>query len=290
MTNRGNQTISGPIIVNDSKITGGIECLPTGQALLPGDSRICTGSYTVTAADSGAGSVTNNATATGQGPQGPVQSAVASVTVPSDVAPVLSLRKQFLVSGAVTDSLTYAAAGEVITYRFTLTNTGSTDIFGPLRVEDETLGQSVECRATRGPTTPTLAYSPTPGTNPNSKAICDLTYTVTQADIDRGQFKNTAYASASIPDGSGGLTNITSPHASAAAVAASAPSLKLTKTVSPASGGAPGEVVAFTVTALNDGNQTLRDLRVFDPMLADFSCPATAAALLPGDTMDCTGT
>ncbi len=290
VTNRGNQTVRGPITISDSKIAGGIECLPAGQVLLPGDARVCTASYTVTAADSGAGSVTNNATATGQGPQGPVQSAVASVTVPGDVAPALSLRKQFLVGGTVTDSLTYATAGEVITYRFTLTNTGTTDIFGALRVEDETLGQSVECRPTRGPTTPTLAYSSTPPDDPDSTAICDLTYTVTQADIDRRQIRNTAYARASVPDGSGGLADITSPHASATAVAASAPSLRLTKTAVPPSGGVPGDVIVFTVTALNDGNQTLRDLRVLDPMLADFSCPATAVVMLPGDSMDCTGT
>ena len=290
VTNRGNQTISGPITVNDNKIAGGIACLASGQVLLPGDSRICTASYTVTAADSAVGSVTNSATAIGSGPKGPVQSPVASVTVPGDVAPALSLRKQFLIGGTVTDNLTYSAVDEVITYRFTLTNTGNTDIFGDLRIEDDTLGQSFECRASRGPGIPTLAYSPTPATDPDATVTCDLTYQVTQADLDRGQFRNTAFASGSVPDGSGGLTQVTSPHANATARAALTPSLKLTKTASPANGGAPGDVITFTVTARNDGNQTLRDLRVFDPVLADFSCPATAATLLPGASMDCTGT
>ncbi|AUH64294.1 DUF7507 domain-containing protein [Paracoccus zhejiangensis] len=277
VTNSGNQTISGPITVSDNRIPGGIECLPSGSVLLPGNSRICTASYTVTEIDSRAGSVTNNATATGQGPNGPVQSPPASVTVPADADPALTLAKQFVTGGTVSDSLTYGA-GDTITYRFTVRNTGQTDIFGPLRVDDATLGETVTCSAGSG-----IALTI------GETVTCDLDHVVTQADLDRGQLVNTATATGNIPDGIGGLAEITSPPATATAQSNAAPALSLTKTAEPAAGAALGDVIAFTVTARNDGSQTLRDLRVLDPMLADFACPSPLAVLAPGETMVCSG-
>ena len=42
--------------------------------------------------------------------------------------------------------------------------------------------------------------------------------------------------------------------------------------------------------AVETAANTLRDLRVFDPMLADFACPSPLAVLAPTESMVCTGT
>ncbi len=84
VTDTGTTTISN-IAVSDT-LDSGVTC--PSSTLTPGDSEICTGTYTVTEADVTGGSVTDTATATGTGPQGaPVASGPSSAEVPAFTPP-----------------------------------------------------------------------------------------------------------------------------------------------------------------------------------------------------------
>ncbi len=114
VTNTGNVTLSGPFTVSDDKAT--VTC-PAG-ALDPGDSITCTATYTITAADITAGSVTNHATAHANG----TDSNESQATVTADLVADLAVTK--------TDgSLTYTP-GTAVTYTMTVTNAGPSDAIG----------------------------------------------------------------------------------------------------------------------------------------------------------------
>ncbi len=81
VTNSGQTTVTG-LSIDDNKIpAASITCLAT--TLAPGASTTCTGTYTITAADLSAGSVTNVAFAKGNDPN-PIQSPPVTVIVKRD--------------------------------------------------------------------------------------------------------------------------------------------------------------------------------------------------------------
>jgi hypothetical protein len=78
VTNSGNVTLAGPFSISDNKL-GTIAC-PTGL-LSPGASVTCTATHAITAADLTAGSITNTATASGNGvTSNPSSATVTAVT------------------------------------------------------------------------------------------------------------------------------------------------------------------------------------------------------------------
>jgi hypothetical protein len=88
ITNQGNVTLDGPFSVADDKIAS-VVC-PDTATLAPGASIVCTGTYTVTAADVTAGSVVNKATAHGYyNTEVGISSAAASASV-TLAAPVVT--------------------------------------------------------------------------------------------------------------------------------------------------------------------------------------------------------
>ena len=109
VTNTGTTTLSG-IGVSDNRIAG-VSC--PDASLAPGASEMCTGTYTVTAADITNGSVTNTATASATDPfAAAISSNSSSVTVD---------RTLFIIQKATT-SPGYGAAGDTIPYTYVLTN------------------------------------------------------------------------------------------------------------------------------------------------------------------------
>src|SRR5207248_640962 len=87
------------------------------------------------------------------------------------------------------------------------------------------------------------------------------TYAVTQSDIDGGAIVNTATAQAM--DGQG---RPVSGQDSAIVVSLLAPHLTLTKTASVETVLKAGDPITYTVTVVNDGNQTLGAVNVTDPL------------------------
>ena len=115
VTNTGNVSVPGQIIVNDSRID--VFC-PPSTGLAPGESLTCTASYTVTQADLDAGKIVNVASAT----NGVVTSPEDTVTVGAVAKPLLSVVK----SSPTTD----LTAPQTVHYSYLVTNAGNVTLTG----------------------------------------------------------------------------------------------------------------------------------------------------------------
>ncbi len=242
VTNTGNTTLTAPVTISDNRIAA-VSCpaLPLG-GLAPAATLTCTGSYTVTADDVELGVVTNLASATSGG----VTSPLVSETVPDEGVPALAMTKT-----ATTAS--FAAAGDVLAYSFTVTNTGTRAFVQPVVVDDSLIGP-VSCFAPSGADQ---------DFRPGETVSCSASYTVTQADVDAGRVVNEANAATTY----GGGTPVVSNPVTETVTVDAAPALTLEKQATPAAVTAVGQTVTFRLTITNTGNQTLRAVEATDPML-----------------------
>ena len=281
-TNTGNVTL-GQLALSDSLAGLGTPTITwpgTAGTLKPGERATATASSTVTQADVDAGSVRNTATVTGRTPQNAqVTGASPQATVPTaTAAPGLSLSKTGVIAGGAAGN-----AGDVITYTFTLRNTGNVTLTGA-SVGDPLPGLGA------------LTYS-WPGTAgrlaPGESATATASYTIKQSDVDTGRVTNTASASASTP--SGGTATASSGQVTTPTATAS-PATTATKSGVLASGstGTAGDTVNWTITVRNSGNQTLTGVTVSDSLAGlsalSYSWPGTAGTLAPGQSVTATGT
>ncbi len=263
LKNTGNVTLAGPFSVADDKVTVPAAAGP----LAPGASVQTSATYTVTPADLDAGSVTNAATASTTLGGNPVTSNQATATVTATQAPALSLVKS-------ASPATYDTLGQVITYSYTLTNTGNVTLVGPFTVTDD--------KAVAAPTLPlpiTLA--------PAASIDFSATHTITQADLDAGSVKNTATGA-----GKFGNATVTSNQATATVTATQTPALSLIKSASPATYDAAGQTITYTYVLKNTGNVTLAGpFSVTDDKVApaDITVPATPTSLAPNASITVTG-
>ncbi|MGK4585833.1 DUF7507 domain-containing protein [Kitasatospora sp. HPMI-4] len=149
------------VAVHDDHVTD-IACRSTTLAPSerPGDTTTCTGTYTITAADGAAGSVTNIAAATGSANGATITSPETQLTLPVG-APHIELKKRVVSRGPFT-------VGSKVMYTYTVTNTGGATLTDVLVSDDRVA--DVTCDAT------TLA--------PGDSTTCHGTYTITQADLD----------------------------------------------------------------------------------------------------------
>jgi uncharacterized repeat protein (TIGR01451 family) len=257
--NTGNVDISN-ITVTDNRISGSISCSPS--TLSPGASATCIAVYTTTTADVTAGSIVNEATATGNDPtNNPVTSnkATATVTFINNKAS-LSLKK-------MASPTTFTGANQTITYTYTVTNNGNAPI-SSISVADNKLG-SVSC-------------SPTTLTNPGDMATCTATYTTTSADVSAGSIINVATATGKDPNN----IPVTSPPATATVMFVAQPSLQLAKTANPATYTSPGQAITYTYTVTNNGNVPIINTSVTDNKIGTFPCGPSP--LIPGGVAVCT--
>ncbi|AZH82480.1 DUF11 domain-containing protein [Plantibacter sp. PA-3-X8] len=192
VTNTGNVTLTD-VVVEEGEFSGAGElsevvCPAEPAALTPGVQITCTATYTVLQADVDAGTITNAATATGTPPNGgtPPVSPPSEVTIPSPPVPGLSVVKTADVAKATT-------VGQVITYSFQVTNTGNVTLTD-VTVDEGTFTGTGTLSAI---TCPSGAGSLAPGL----QIICTATYQVTQADLNAGSIKNTAFGTGITPGG-----------------------------------------------------------------------------------------
>ncbi|MFJ3281131.1 DUF7507 domain-containing protein [Streptomyces halstedii] len=262
VTNSGNTTLTD-VNVTDDRVTG-ISC--PGTTLVSGQTMTCTGTYTVTDADGLAGSVTNTALAHGTTPGGTtVDSPPSEVTLPVQRGPGLRLEK------AVDEDRVYRA-GDEVSYTYTVTNTGPTELTGIGVTDDRVDG--ITCEAT------TLA----PSGDAGDSTTCTGTYTVTEADGLAGSVTNTALAHGTTPGG----TTVDSPPDSRTIGVATSLALSLTKSVDDSRLYEVGDQVTYTYTVTNSGDGTLTGIAVVDDRATGITCQATTLA--PGASTTCTGT
>ncbi|MGE5520073.1 MAG: HYR domain-containing protein, partial [Candidatus Dadabacteria bacterium] len=235
ITNTGNVTLAGPFTVHDNKIPG---IAPVNGPLTPGSTLTVTASYTVTQADLNTGSVTNAAYATTTSGTTTVTSNTDTETATATQSAALSINKQ-IVSGSP-----YSTAGGVITYTYTITNSGNVTLAGPFTVHDNKIPGIAPVN---GPLTP------------GSTLTVTASYTVTQTDLNTGSVTNAAYATTT-----SGTTTVTSNTDTETATATQRPSWTLAKTASETTYSTSGEVIHYSLTLHNTGNVSITSINVTD--------------------------
>jgi trimeric autotransporter adhesin len=276
VTNTGTTTLTA-IEVTDPMVGLIITGSPIAS-LAPGDTDTSvTGTYIITQADIDAGKVINQATVTAKDPSNNDVTDISGTTkgtndttqTPVTQTSSIALMKTASIGGTGTGLL-----GEVITYTFTVQNTGRTTIKNIL-VTDPMAGLNIT-----GNPIATLA----PGiTNATIKG----TYTITQADIDAGKVTNTALVTAKDPqnnnvtDVSG--TTLATNDATETPVTQN-PSIALMKTAVVGGTGVLNDVITYTFTVKNTGNTTLTNVVVTDPMVGLNITGSPIATLAPGVT------
>jgi uncharacterized repeat protein (TIGR01451 family) len=270
--NTGNVTLTN-VKINDPKLGGDLtNCTPAkGSSLDPGATMTCTGEYTVTQEDLDVGHVDNEANTKGTPPSGPDVTDTDDERVPGQPNPSIVLVK------SVTAGTPYRNAGDKISYSLVATNDGNMTLTG-VKINDPLLGGDLtNC-------TPSKGSSLAPG----ARMTCTADYTVTQADVDRGSVMNTAKATGTPRD----RPDVTDED-NKTVPAVSDPKIDLVKTVTSGSPFAKaGDKITYSLVSTNTGNQTLKDVKISDPLLGGdlTNCsPAKGATLAPGGKMTCTG-
>jgi len=237
VTNTGNVTLTD-VTVTDPMFPEGITLEQT--VLAPGESTTGTAQYTVTQEDVDQGHVYNKAETTGT-PPGDIEPPKDEddEDIPGIQEPGITLEK-------VADLKTYKL-GDLITYTFTVTNTGNvtlTDVTvtDPMFPEGITLEQTV------------LA----PGESTTGMAE----YTVTQEDIDQGHVYNKAETTGTPP----GDNEPPKDEDDEDIPGIQEPGIELKK-VADKKVYKLGDVITYTFTVTNTGNVTLTDVTVTDPMI-----------------------
>ncbi|HEY3338144.1 MAG TPA: GEVED domain-containing protein [Propionicimonas sp.] len=257
VTNTGNVTLTS-VSVADGKV-GTVTC-PVAT-LAPATATTCTATYTITQDDVDTDVVDNTATVSGTPPTGAPVTATDSVEITVGAPMGVALDKQ-----ATTP--TGSAAGDRITYSFSVTNTGNVTL-DPVSVSDPVLGP-VTCPV--APLAPGATVDCTP-----------ITYTLTQADVDAGHKANTATAVGV------GVGTLTAPAIdSTDTPIAAGPAITLDKIAGTPSGATAGSTIDYTFVVTNSGNVTLTEVDVADDKVGTVSCPVTTLA--PGESTTCAAT
>lgn len=274
VTNHGNVTLSDPRI-DEASFTGSggspaVICPP--GALAPGASVDCTAEYTVTQADVDAGAVSNTATATATPSAGS-----PPVSAPSDARVVIPPTTGITLLKTA-DTETYSQVGQIIRYAFEVKNLGNVSLHGVSIAEREFTGSdglpAVVCPDT------VLAGG--------QSMRCEVSYTVTQADLDSGEIVNSATASGTPAGADDPL--VTAP-SDVTVTAQQAPALSLVKTADVAEASI-GDTVQYRFAVTNTGNVSVSDPVIEEldfsgsGRLSETHCPQ--GVLAPGATVECT--
>ena len=227
-TNTGNQTLTGVTITDPGAGVVLGPCTPSIPATLaPTASVACVATHAVTQQDIDAGEYANVAFADSN--QTPPDS--DSETVPVSQTPALTVLK------TETSVRPYQSVGQVISYSITVTNTGNADV-------DRRHGHGSWRRCSARPVHPAIPATVAPG----KAVVCTATHTVTQADLDAGEYSNTAQADSDQTPSDSDVANVP---------LLGNPALTLVKSATPSTYDAVGQVITYSYTVTNTGNVTL---------------------------------
>ncbi|MGJ8609527.1 MAG: beta strand repeat-containing protein, partial [Octadecabacter sp.] len=275
VTNVGNVTVTDPITITDNKISSAdIDCpvFPTA-GIAPNGTYVCTATYEVTVDDNSLRVVTNNATAS----DGNVTSPSVSETIPNDGIPALDTAKALFAVNGDEGRTTFDTVGDILTYEFTVTNAGTVSFSNDVNIIDPMIIENPLTCFTTTLGDPDLASG--------EAVTCQGTYAVTQDDLDSGQVFNEATAKTTFGVGP---TEVESPAGSATTSAATTPALELVKSVATLPVVAVDQILTYTLTITNTGNQTLSNISANDPLLPNLVCEVDTLAT--GDALVCSDT
>ena len=230
--------------------------------LAPGEKAVATFTHVVTEQDILAGSVKNEATADGIDPEGDKPNPEPGKTddEPDDIDTTLTVNKK--ISNAPADGVAYKL-GETIEYTITVKNEGNVT-YKNVEVNDASTGFST--------TIASLAVG--------AEETFSTSHVVTEEDILAGSYTNTVTAKGDpIPDPKTGEDKIPEGEDSTTTGDQDDPDgpnppivdpnphltvVKETTSETPAAGYALGDTVSYKITVKDDGNLTIKDIKVTD--------------------------
>jgi hypothetical protein len=243
------------IMLDDNKL-GGITCPRT--TLAPHQSMTCTATYTTTQRDVRAGHIDNSAIVVGHPRKGRPVIDTDSVRIREHRHPGIELDK-------AASPTQYAKPGQLISYTYTVTNTG-TAALRRITLTDDKLG-AITC--------------PQPALAPGKSMACRGTHVTTQADVDAGQIANSATVTG-YPRKGRPVTDT----ATAVVTAIQRPGIALAKSAYPPAYRGVGKKITYTYRVTDTGNVTLHGITLSDNKIhGPIACPKSTLA--PGQWMTC---
>jgi len=300
VTNCGNVTVSDIEITELAPTFTGSGALPvptglTSNTLDPGESATASATYMLTQADIDAGSISNQALATGNDPEGnqitdrsdssnpndPNDTGGEDDPTSTDIAenPCISLLKgSFLELGA--DGV--ASVGDILTYTYSVSNCGNVTLSDIVISELANMFTGTNGLPMPSNTTPSVLA-------PGQNALASATYIITQADIDAGSVVNQALVIGTAPDGDAveDISDSSNPNDPAdtggeddptTTTIGENPCIELRKGSFLDLGAdqiaTPGDMVTYSYTIRNCGNVTVSNL-LLSESIADFTGSGT---------------
>lgn len=296
--NTGNTSLSD-VTISDSLTSvtcpaltsNGAAFINNTGALAPDDSVTCTASYVIEQADINSGQVTNTASVASTDPT------AASVGATDDAIVGFTQKSSLVLSKVGGPPPT--AIGEILTYTFTLENTGNVSLTAPEIVD-------AQCGAPATTLNRSIGYvSGDAGTvvedtlDSDESWVFECTYTTVAGDFTgTGEITNTATATGTPP------TGLPTPMSSASVLVQAQQEVgialdKVAGVPNPSVVGSTtlveeGDTVAYTFTVENTGNVELTAVAVSDPLITGqpssntINCPLTV--LPAGASVICTAT
>jgi gliding motility-associated-like protein/uncharacterized repeat protein (TIGR01451 family) len=271
VTNTGNTALTN-VVINDA-LTNSVDLAVTPSTLAPQATGTATATYAIQQTDVNTGLVTNSAKVTGTTPTGGTVEDISGTTITNDTPTVTTLTPTpgiaLVKTGAVGGT---GSAGDIITYTFTVTNTGNTTLTNV--IINDGLTNSVDL-----PVTPSTL-------EPNAVGIATASYTILQSDVNATKVTNSATATgtppigAPISDTSG--TTITNDTATVTTLTPS-PSIALVKTAVVGGTGEVGYIISYTFTVTNTGNTTLSNVVVNDDLTKTKNLAVNPSTLVPNE-------
>ncbi len=314
--NTGNVTIFDVDVVEEAGMFTGDGVLPVpaytsggadldGDAdapdLAPDDEATFSATYTVVQADIDAGSVANQATASGVDPNDAgIQDLSDDDSLLEDDPTTTSITQDRTI-GLVKSGI-YSELSDEITYTYTVTNTGNVTLYDIDITEDAGSFSGTGL-------VPSPVYlsggadldGDADGWDlaPSSSLTFTATYEATQADVDAGEVSNQATVSGVDPN-EAAVEDLSDDNAvdeddpTVTTILRSA-QVSVSKSASPLTVSSVGETVTYTITVQNTGNVTLSGVTVTDPQVAPGvpDCDPgvgesnVVSTMLPGATATC---
>lgn len=211
-----------------------------------GGSVTCTATHTVTQVDLDAGHYNNCAGASSD----QQVSAESCANTTGEQHPAIHLQKNVASvtpSGAI-------VTGSVVHYALTITNTGNVTLTNVTLTDPGANPGSIDCNGAAAGT-----GLPLPSLAPSASQDCTATHTVTQDDVDNGNYTNTATTVGTPPSG----PNVSDDDTASVDIPMNA-SILLDKSEKSSGPYAVGEQIAYELVATNNGNVTLKNVTVTD--------------------------
>lgn len=267
VTNTGSLTLTDwKVTQTDFDGTGTppeIDCPSEPAELAPGGSVECTGTYAITDDDLGEGSVTSTVAVSADSAEGTVTDSSTIVSMFQASGGISLVKTAALAQGGIFE------AGSEVTFTFKLTNTGTLNIAGATISENEFTGT--------GPMDMTACDVPDPFLW-ESTYSCDVTYVLTQEDINNEGVTNTAGVSGTFTH-NGSPVDV-SDSSTISLMGKPATSITLEKTVDTIAEGdfKAGSEITYNFDVTNTGATTLQSIVVSEEAfsgsgtMSDISC------------------